>query len=222
MLAVRSVRARMTGPPSGSRSRRCGMMVSASMPRISRGTPGSMATQRCCASSSQMPGADPWRLGRIVQPSGTMACWRLLAGSSCPKRLRHRSSRAARISGSRTIPRPKIEAIAGLVMSSAVGPSPPVVITAPVRSRASCTALAMAVASSPQVARRTMRTPRVANSRARCAALVSIVKPRSSSSPIVTISMFMEETYHERQRRLRPAGRPACRSGAGRATGSTR
>lgn len=91
---------------------------------------------------------------------------------------------------SRYIRRPKIAAIAGFVMSSLVGPRPPVVMTPSLRSSASRTAEPISSAESPAVVRRVISTPIAASSRARCAAFVSIVNPSSSSSPIVTTSIF--------------------------------
>ena len=58
-----------------------GRSSSASMPRISRGTPGSIATQRPRSSSSQIPGAEPYRLVRMLAPAGISACVRLEAGN---------------------------------------------------------------------------------------------------------------------------------------------
>ena len=150
-----------------------------------------MATQRPRSSSSQMPGAEPWLLRSLVAPSGIIACWRLAAGISRPKRVRHRSAIQAKCSSSKRISRPNSTAMEGLVRSSLVGPRPPVVITAPARSRPSRTAAAICVASSPTVVRRSISTPMSARWRARYAAFVSMVKPRSSSSPIVTSSIFM-------------------------------
>jgi hypothetical protein len=67
---------------------------------------------------------------------------------------------------SRRISRPKRAAIAGFVKSSAVGPSPPVVTTAPLRSSPARTASAIAPASSGTVVRREIETPIAASSRA--------------------------------------------------------
>src|SRR5687768_13140977 len=78
--------------------------------------------------------------------------------------------------------------MAGRVRSSDVGPSPPVVITAPVRATASRTAAEIAAAPSPTVVRLTTEMPTAPSSRASQTALMSIVSPSRSSSPMVTIS----------------------------------
>ena len=189
MPVVRSVPDMTALSESPSNALIRGNTSSASMPRISRGTPGIIATQCPFSSSSQIPGAEPWRLVSIPAPSGISAWLLFVAGNVPPgNRARQRSSSAAAISSSSTIFRPKIFAMDGLVRSSLVGPRPPVVITAPVRSSASRTADAILSASSPTVVRRTISTPASARVRAMCAALVSIVKPRRSSSPIVISS----------------------------------
>ena len=76
-------------------------------------------------------------------------------------------------------------------MSSAVGPSPPVVITAPVRLSAADTASRMAATSSDTAVRRTTRTPLAASARPISALLVSTVNPSRSSVPTVTSSTSM-------------------------------
>src|SRR5690242_9671349 len=75
-----------------------------------------------------------------------------------------------------------------LLMSSRVGPRPPVVSTAPVRDKASRTASRMASGVSPTLVRRATRTPMAASARAISAPLVSTVKPSSSSVPMVRSS----------------------------------
>src|SRR5919112_5863700 len=79
-------------------------------------------------------------------------------------------------------------------MSSRVGPSPPVVSTAPVRPSASATATRIASGRSATDTRRVTCTPFSARVRAISAPLVSTVNPSSSSVPMVTSSMFMERT----------------------------
>jgi hypothetical protein len=114
-----------------------------------------------------MPGADPWLLRSLRAPSGSIACCRLAAGIGRWNSRVNRSSIQARCSSSSTMPRPNSAAIEGLVRSSLVGPSPPVVITAPARSRPSRTAAAIASAVSPTVVRREISTPSAASVRAR-------------------------------------------------------
>src|SRR5512140_677840 len=78
-----------------------------------------------------------------------------------------------------------------LVMSSRVGPSPPVVMTAPVRASAALTASRISSGRSATEVRRTTRIPTAASWRPISAPLVSTVKPSRSSVPIVTISRFI-------------------------------
>ena len=56
MPVVRRVRDAIAVGAAPTRSRRIGMTVSLVSPRISRGTPGSITTQRPCSSSSQSAG----------------------------------------------------------------------------------------------------------------------------------------------------------------------
>ena len=194
MPVTRSVRDATTIGTPVRRARSRGSSSSASIPRISRGTPGSIATHRPRSFSSQIPGADPWRLVRMVAPSGITACCRFDTGNGPGHpREAHSASSWSTTDSSRRIARPKSAAIDGLVRSSDVGPSPPVVITPSARSSASPTTAAMATASSPTDVRRAMVIPTAASSRARCAPFVSIVNPSSSSSPIVTSSTFIRE-----------------------------
>ena len=104
---------------------------------------GSIATQRPRSSSSQMPGAEPWLFFSLRAPSGSIACCLFAAGIGRWNSRVKRSSIQARCSSSSTISRPNSAAIDGLVRSSLVGPRPPVVMTAPVRSSASRTAVAI-------------------------------------------------------------------------------
>src|SRR5260221_2070137 len=120
------------------RAARRGSTSSASSPRISDGTPGSKTTTRA-RSSTQSPGAVPRGLGSTVAPSGTSACVRFTAGIARPRR-RNRSSSARSTVSSSCSALPNTAATSRFVMSSRVGPRPPVVITKPVRSRASLTA----------------------------------------------------------------------------------
>ena len=182
----------MTWPAPPCRATIRGSSSSANIPRISRGTPGSIATQRWSPSSSQMPGADPCRFGRIVAPEGMYACCRFVCGISPGQPYDFQRTRnASQMAASNSISRPKILAMAAFVRSSAVGPNPPVVIAAPVRASASCTAEAISSAASPTLDRRAIPMPTAESSRAMKAAFVSMVKPSNSSSPIVTTSTFI-------------------------------
>ena len=170
-------------------SRIRGKSSSASIPRISRGTPGSIATHRPSSSSSQIPGALPCLLESIAAPSGIIACAMLDSGKgpvrpeASPSLLA--STRA--MASSRCISRPNIFAIDGLRHVVGGRTKSTRRDDAPVRSSASLHRFAMSSAVSPTVVRRTISTPIAASSRARCAEFVSTVNPSSSSSPMVTI-----------------------------------
>ena len=205
MPVVRSVRDRTDALFSLRARLIAGSSSSASMPRISRGTPGSIATQRPRSSSSQMPGAGAVTVGEHARALGNLAWVRFVAGNAAVGKARAPALLDPRRDAPRRAPSRarRASAIAGLVRSSLVGPSPPVVITAPVRSSASRTAAAICSASSPTVVRRTTSTPLAASAREMCAAFVSIVKPRRSSSPMVTSS-----TCSERHKANTPAYAP--------------
>ena len=147
MPVVRSVRERITvrvssvTPAAACRSSSRGTIASCSSPRISRGTPGMVATKRPWASSIQTPGAEPWRFSSSAAPSGSMNCRALLSGIARPKRARQRSASFASAGSCSTSGRSNASARLSCVRSSAVGPRPPVVSTAPVRASASRTAL---------------------------------------------------------------------------------
>ncbi len=81
--------------------------------------------------------------------------------------------------------------IAFLVISSFVGPSPPVVITRFALCRARAIASVMGSTSSPTVVRQTTCAPAAVTLSDMKAALVSMVCPYKSSSPIVIISAFV-------------------------------
>ena len=61
-----------TVAPVPKRPCKRGSSSSASIPRISRGTPGNIAHHRPRSSSSQMPGAVPWRFVSTVASRGIM------------------------------------------------------------------------------------------------------------------------------------------------------
>ena len=200
MPVLRTVRVRTGVAPSPTRARMSGRSSSANMPRISRGTPGIIATHRPRSSSRKTPGALPCLLARTRAPRGIITCCRLTSGGSARRLVSHSSRRCSHCSASKTRSRPNRAAIAGLVRSSEVGPRPPVVMTAPPRSRASRTAPAMSAARSATDVRRPIDTPMAASSRASQAPLVSMVRPSSSSSPIVTISTCMGFGMRDRWR----------------------
>ncbi len=94
---------------------------------ISCGTPG-MAIKMVPFFSNSMPGAVPTSFFKTVHTSGTSACF-LLRSSNGPVRLNTFSNRyctCANVGSSSTIFPPKYSHSKGLVISSAVGPRPPV------------------------------------------------------------------------------------------------
>ena len=213
MPVVRTTSERITRPVAAAASR--GSTSCSSSIRISKGTPGSMMT-RPGGPLSQRPGAVPHRFRRTAAPSGISAWLRLLATGTRPKR-RNRSIRFCHTDSSKCSGAPNSSATTFLLMSSRVGPSPPVVSTAPVRPSASPTAARIASGLSATAVRRVTRTPRPARPRAISAPLVSTVKPSSSSVPMVTSSMSMPQPA------LTATGPKRARdSGRGRGGRSTR
>ena len=169
-----TTRGRPPAPTPVSRRTICGSTSSTSKPRISRGTPGSSTATRPRASSSHSPGAVPRGLGSTVAPSGTSAWMRLTAGIGRPSRL-NRASMPASNSSSSSSRLPNSSATTVLVMSSRVGPRPPVVRTNPVRSSASATAARIESGRSATVVWRVISAPAAARARPSSAALVSTV-----------------------------------------------
>ncbi len=161
-------------PPAATRRAIRGSTSSTSKPRISRGTPGSSTATRPRPSSSQSPGAVPRGLGSTLAPSGTSAWVRLTAGMGRPSRL-NRASMLASNPWSSTSRLPNSSATTPLVMSSRVGPRPPVVTTNAVRSSASATAARIASGRSATVVRRVISAPAAARARPSSAALLSTV-----------------------------------------------
>ena len=160
---VRTLRERTTRRRFVLRRASRGRTSSSRSPRISRGTPGSSTATLPRGSSSHSPGAVPRGFGSTVAPSGTSA-WRRFAGGIGQRPIRRkRASRASSRPVSSTKGRPNSCATTVLVMSSRVGPKPPVVMTKPVRSRASPTAARMSSGRSATLVRRTTSTPAAAS-----------------------------------------------------------
>ena len=86
---------------------------------------------------------------------------------------------------------PKISVSTPLVMSSLVGPRPPVVMTRLLHSMARLMAEDIASLVSPTVSTDAISQPRASKWRAMKPELVSVTRPRSSSSPMTTIESFM-------------------------------
>ena len=91
---------------------------------ISRGTPGRKYATHS-PTRTPKPGAVPTGLGRMSAPSGKSACLELLADRARPNFSRRRRM-SSRLTSSRARRTPSAPATASVVMSSVVGPRPPV------------------------------------------------------------------------------------------------
>ena len=124
------------------------------MGRSSRGGPGNMTNHDRRPSARNgfgeasiiKPGAVPWRLGTTIAPCGTMASTRVRGGTGRPRDWKNPWMDSL-TAASNTSVRPNNSAMRSRVMSSQVGPSPPVVITRSARPNPSRTACWM---SSPR------------------------------------------------------------------------
>ena len=132
MPTVFSVRLTITSPSLRAASR--GATSLAHIPVISAGGPG-IATTMPSAFSTHQPGAVPRGLGRIVPEGMIVACLMLRAGMSLPRPAKKARSVAA-APGSTRASSPTARAMASRVMSSSVGPRPPVQMTTSERSSA--------------------------------------------------------------------------------------
>jgi hypothetical protein len=159
----------------------------------SRGGPGSTITVGPPATGTTSPGAVPTGSSGCA-PRGTIACLRFATCSACGLtclRWRNRARMAvicrssASSSSSST---PANPATTSAVRSSAVGPSPPLVMTRSTRWLArNRNAAARSAGRSPTRSRWATSTP---NSPSRCAShgpLRSVIRPLSSSVPVTTI-----------------------------------
>ncbi len=114
---------------------------------ISSGTPGN-AKNILFSSWIKMPGAEPNWLGMALDPWGKSAWFWLILGISIPLFLKL-SSTFIKISSWKTRFRLKTLTIAFLVMSSFVGPNPPVVMIRSARESAVVKASEIFLMSSP-------------------------------------------------------------------------
>ena len=149
-----------------------------------------------------MPGAVPWALNSTVQQAGTRACERLSSLKAMPLSVSIRSTWAA-TTGSLTSRLPNISASVFLVMSSLVGPRPPVSMTTcdAASERRSVSTIALRSSPIETFSRTTM--PASLRWRAMETELVSTIWPMSISSPIVMMEAFMGDGF---QRAGGPAG----------------
>ena len=131
---------------------------------------------------NHMPLAVPRWLGSTVQASGRSAWARFTSNTLRPSLLKMATMRSS-TSGWRTSRVPKNSQRASLVMSSLVGPSPPVISTRSPES--SSNVRRMVARSSPMVRTSTGRMPCRLSCPPIQAALVFTVCPISSSSPML-------------------------------------
>ena len=174
---------------SPSRSRSNGSTPVSNSPRISAGTPGRSTTIRPSTSRTS-PGAVPTRLGSTSAPSGTRAMRSLPAGSRVRRQVAHRALSSSSSPSSRRRGLSSASATTSRVMSSAVGPRPPVTSTTSATSRARASAPRMSGALSPTTNLVRTGSPRLPARRPIQAPLLSTVKPARSSSPTATMAQL--------------------------------
>ena len=143
-----------------------------------------------------MPGAVPLALGKISPPTGLSACF-LLSSAISRSRWAKKASIDLSAASSVISSTPSTSAAASRVISSLVGPRPPVTMTTSLRSIASLIAMLMASPSGTVVWRCTRR-PSLKSSIPIHAPWVLSVVPSSSSLPVLMISM--RKTNSEGQR----------------------
>ena len=169
------------------RSVRTGSTCLSSMAFISQGTPG-RANSRAPSISMTKPGAVP--SGSIArEPRGRSACFRFASGMALPNRWNTCSIVVAKRS-SRSRETPATVAMASRVMSSGVGPKPPVTMTTSLRSHARWITDTILSRLSPTTECQKTFTPISARAPEMCCALVLGICPSSSSVPTPTISAF--------------------------------
>ena len=153
------------------------------MPFISWGTPG-MLTNTLPSLSNHIPGAVPLLLGITVQVSGTSACF-LLRSIMGRLSLAKMDSTLAKAPSSITSLPLKYSHSTGLVISSAVGPKPPVISIMEAYLLSSFSACIISSLLSPTATLRRSHIPALLSSCAIQALLVSTTCPISNSSPMV-------------------------------------
>ena len=154
---------------------------------ISNGTPGS-DTNTLPSCENHIQGAVPRSLFSTSQQRGTSACARFTGVSSYPRLSKMRFTFSSAI-GLSTNSLPKYSQSNFLVMSSLVGPRPPVTSTASLLCIASSTASQMACCSSPTTIVLRTSMPAAVSMWLIVEALVLTTCPISSSSPMLMIVM---------------------------------
>ncbi len=148
-----------------------------------------LSSRRC--RSNHIPGAVPWALCSTVQHSGTKACARLSSLNSMP-----RLSRSVRMcsasAGAKTRCEPNSSQSVCFVISSLVGPRPPVMITMSLMSSPRPTAEHISAALSPTDDFSMTVMPAELRWRAIDTVLVSTICPIRISSPMVMTVAFID------------------------------
>src|SRR6187402_2270761 len=161
-----------------------------------------VASEECCFKLSDfnfplwggggpnhIPGAVPLALCNTVQTSGTSACFKLLSSIGPGRRYTLSNKYFTWVNASSltiSLP-PKYLQSKGFVISSAVGPSPPVIMIISDSLLSASNAFHISSHTSPTATLLFNQTPILFNSCPIQALLVSIVCPIKSSSPIVII-----------------------------------
>ena len=171
------------------RSRRRGRICCSTITLNSEGTPG-VKNIRQRFSCRANPHAVPTGLSTSSALAGISACLRLLGAITRPRSEKKRSICESHASCS-TSPSPFAVAAASALRSSLVGPSPPFTISTSQCSLRSRRMLTSDSRLSPTVLRRVNGNPCSKKRSASQAALVSIICPCSTSSPVDNISTLI-------------------------------
>ena len=160
------------------------------IPCISWGTPG-MLINIFPFFSNNIPGAVPRLFKITLQVSGTSPCFILRSVNGRLKTSSKRYFTLSRAALSAIIFPPKYLHSKGLVISSAVGPRPPVIKIISECAASSSRAFHISSHTSPTATRRFIRKPALFNCCAIQALLVSTTWPISSSSPMVMMDVLV-------------------------------
>src|SRR5438552_2915348 len=200
MPATRSTRRAKRRSPANFSRRDCTRFSNIGF--ISRGGPGNSAiAQPSC--SRYRPGAVPFGLGKTSAPSITIACREFLSGIVTPKLWNRARISLSTFSSSSNL-RPKARATTLRVMSSSVGPSPPVVMTTRERFTASLISSSRRASSSPTIVLSFTSMPTRFSLSVSQRLLVSVRSGASSSEPMAMISAAsMSHDYYHRGHRGR-------------------
>ena len=182
---VFSVRERMIVPVA--RSRRRGATWCSHMCSISEGTPGIVTMVRPPFSAHQ-PGAVPIGLRSTAADAIRSACWMFPAGIGPALRERKLASSSASSSWSISTSSPSTSAMAWRVISSLVGPSPPVTKMISERPKPRSRDSVSSAISSPTMLIACRSTPSAGSRLAMCAEFVSTISPIRISVPNARIS----------------------------------